>query len=110
MVLQKIPAAKTITNGDDEDENNENDSDNDEVDENNENDYDYDDEEDLYMIESMDIIEYLENDERFGPTNILRPASGRTDLKEWQKSVRMQMRTLYVHLFYSFVLFCSFIY
>ncbi|OEU13744.1 glutathione S-transferase [Fragilariopsis cylindrus CCMP1102] len=49
---------------------------------------------DLYMIESMDIIEYLENDERFGPTNILRPASGRTDLKEWQKSVRMQMRTL----------------
>ena len=59
------------------------------------------------MIESMDIIEYLENDERFGPTNILRPASGRTDLKEWQKSVRMQMRTLYVHSFYSFVLFCS---
>jgi len=92
--IMKIPAAKTITNGDDEDENNENDSDNDEDDENTENDYDYDDEEDLYMIESMDIIEYLENDERFGPTNILRPASGRTDLKEWQKSVRMQMRTL----------------
>lgn len=77
--IMKLPAAKTTTNGDDENYE-EKDSDN--------------DEEDLFMIESMDIIEYLENDERFGPTNILRPASGRTDLKEWQKSVRMQMRTL----------------
>lgn len=50
---------------------------------NNEGNEDY--EEDLIMMESMEIIEYIESDERFGPTNILRPASGRTDLKEWQK-------------------------
>eukprot|EP00536_Pseudo-nitzschia_multiseries_P004026 jgi/Psemu1/187130/e_gw1.65.74.1 len=52
------------------------------------------DDEDLIMKESMDIIEFIENDERFGPTNILRPASGRTDLKEWQKSVKFLLRTL----------------
>ncbi len=42
----------------------------------------------------MDIIEFLENDERFGPTNILLPASGRTDLKAWQNSVKLMLRTL----------------
>jgi len=52
------------------------------------------DEEDLIMKESMDIIEFIENDERFGPTNVLRPASGRTDLKEWQNSVKFLLRTL----------------
>jgi len=52
------------------------------------------DEDDLIMKESMDIIEYIENDERFGPTNLLRPASGRTDLKEWQNSVKLMLRTL----------------
>lgn len=53
-----------------------------------------DDKDDLIMKESMDIIEYIENDERFGPTNILRQASGRTDLKEWQNSVKLMLRTL----------------
>lgn len=52
------------------------------------------DEEDLLMMESMDIIEFIENDERFGPTNVLLPASSRTDLKDWQKSVKMLLRTL----------------
>ena len=52
------------------------------------------DDDDLIMKESMDIIEYIENDERFGPTNVLRPASGRTDLKEWQNSVKLMLRTL----------------
>lgn len=51
-------------------------------------------EDDLIMKESMDIIEYIENDERFGPTNVLRSASGRTDLKEWQNSVKFMLRTL----------------
>jgi len=46
------------------------------------------------MLDSMDIIEFIENDERFGPTNVLRPASGRTDLKEWQKTVKFLLRTL----------------
>jgi glutaredoxin 2 len=52
------------------------------------------DDEDLIMKESMDIIEFIDNDERFGPPNVLRPASGRTDLKEWQNSVKFMLRTL----------------
>uniref|UniRef100_A0A7S4AN15 GST N-terminal domain-containing protein n=2 Tax=Pseudo-nitzschia australis TaxID=44445 RepID=A0A7S4AN15_9STRA len=52
------------------------------------------DDEDMLMMESMDIIEFIENDERFGPTNVLKPASGRTDLKEWQNSVKFLLRTL----------------
>jgi len=83
--IMKFPAAKTIMNRDDDSSDNEGDDDDDD---------DIEDEEDLIMMESMDIIEYLENDERFGPTNIIRPASERTDLKEWQKSVRMLLRTL----------------
>jgi glutaredoxin 2 len=46
------------------------------------------------MAESMDIIDLIESDERFGPTNVLLPASGRTDLKDWQKSVQSLLRTL----------------
>ena len=49
---------------------------------------------DIIMAESMDIIEFIDNDERFGPTNAIRPASGRSDLKEWQKSVQSLLRTL----------------
>lgn len=52
------------------------------------------DKEDLIMMESMDIIEFIESDERFGPTNVLGPASGRTDLKGWQNSVKNLLRTL----------------
>mmetsp|Transcript_32728 Transcript_32728/g.79537 ORF Transcript_32728/g.79537 Transcript_32728/m.79537 type:complete len:337 (-) Transcript_32728:473-1483(-) len=48
----------------------------------------------LVMAESMDIIELMDSDERFGPTGVLKPASGRTDLKEWQKSVQSLLRTL----------------
>ena len=46
------------------------------------------------MAESMDIIELIDSDDRFGPTNAFLPASGRTDLKEWQKSVQSLLRTL----------------
>jgi glutaredoxin 2 len=46
------------------------------------------------MNESMDIIKLLDSDERFGPTDVLRPTSGRKDLKEWQKSVQLLLRTL----------------
>lgn len=46
------------------------------------------------MPESMDIIKLIESDERFGPVNAIKPASGRTDLKAWQKSVQILLRTL----------------
>lgn len=46
------------------------------------------------MAESMDIINLVDADERFGATGILKPASGRTDLKAWQKSVQSTLRTL----------------
>lgn len=42
----------------------------------------------------MDIIKLVDSDERFGPTDVIKPASGRTDLKEWQKSVQSLLRTL----------------
>ena len=49
---------------------------------------------DLVMPESMDIIKLVDSDERFGPVNAIKPASGRKDLKEWQKSVQSLLRTL----------------
>jgi len=48
----------------------------------------------VVMAESMDIIKLIDSDERFGPVNAIKPASGRTDLKEWQKSVQTLLRTL----------------
>lgn len=91
--ILKIPAAttaatlKVTTTSDDEEEIH---NDDDEIEEEDDN----DDDEEFIMMESMDIIEFLENNERFGPTNLIRPASGRTDLKKWQKSVQMLLRTL----------------
>jgi glutaredoxin 2 len=49
---------------------------------------------DLIMKESMDIIQYCEDLEEFGPTNVILPATGRSDLKEWQKSVQDLLRGL----------------
>jgi glutaredoxin 2 len=46
------------------------------------------------MAESMDIIKLVDSDEKFGPTGTIAPASGRTDLKDWQKSVQNLLRTL----------------
>lgn len=83
--ILKIPSAKTTNvaingeNGDDGEDNNKNEG---KI------------AKDFIMMESMDIIEFFENDKRFGPTNILKPSSGRTDLKKWQKSVQMLLRTL----------------
>ena len=42
----------------------------------------------------MDIIKLIDNDERFGPIHAIKPSSGRTDLKSWQKSVQSLLRTL----------------
>jgi len=49
---------------------------------------------DLVMAESLDIIKLVEGKEEFGPTEVLKPASGRTDIKAWQKSVQVLLRTL----------------
>jgi glutaredoxin 2 len=46
------------------------------------------------MAESMDICHLVDGDERFGETGVLKPASGRDDLKTWQKSVQILLRTL----------------
>jgi glutaredoxin 2 len=46
------------------------------------------------MHESMDIIKLIDSDERFGPVDVIKPASKRKDLKEWQKSVQSLLRTL----------------
>lgn len=51
-------------------------------------------EDDFIMMESLDIIEKVEGDERYGVTNVIKPATGRTDLKAWQKSVQSLLRTL----------------
>eukprot|EP00527_Entomoneis_sp_CCMP2396_P003237 CAMPEP_0198143232 /NCGR_PEP_ID=MMETSP1443-20131203/6124_1 /TAXON_ID=186043 /ORGANISM="Entomoneis sp., Strain CCMP2396" /LENGTH=298 /DNA_ID=CAMNT_0043806435 /DNA_START=135 /DNA_END=1031 /DNA_ORIENTATION=- len=49
---------------------------------------------DVIMPESMDIINFIDQDERFGPTNFIAPATGRTDIKEWQSGVRDLLRGL----------------
>jgi glutaredoxin 2 len=49
---------------------------------------------DICMPESMDIIRYVDNDERFGPTGLIHPASSRTDINAWQSSVRELLRGL----------------
>jgi len=51
-------------------------------------------EDDINMGESLDIIEKVDSDERFGPTGQILPATGRKDLKTWQKSVQTLLRTL----------------
>ena len=49
---------------------------------------------DVCMAESLDIIDLVDNDSRFGPTGSIKPASDRTDIKDWQKSVRDLLRVL----------------
>lgn len=51
-------------------------------------------EDNFVMGESLDIIAKVENDERFGSTNVILPATGRTDIKSWQKSVQTLLRML----------------
>src|SRR5210317_2483937 len=51
-------------------------------------------EDNLVMMESLDIIAKIDSDERFGPTNQIAPASGRKNIKAWQKSVQTLLRTL----------------
>ena len=46
------------------------------------------------MAESLDIIAMIDSDERFGTTSQILPASGRKDIKSWQKSTQVLLRTL----------------
>ena len=46
------------------------------------------------MGESLDIIAKVDTDERFGATGQILPATGRKDIKAWQKSVQILLRTL----------------
>lgn len=51
-------------------------------------------EDDLIMGESLDIVAKVDTDERFGTTGQILPATGRKDIKAWQKSVQTLLRTL----------------
>lgn len=51
-------------------------------------------EDDLIMGESLDIIEKVDSDDRFGATGQILPTTGRKDIKAWQKSVQILLRTL----------------
>mmetsp|Transcript_18141 Transcript_18141/g.23753 ORF Transcript_18141/g.23753 Transcript_18141/m.23753 type:complete len:302 (-) Transcript_18141:101-1006(-) len=51
-------------------------------------------EDDLVMGESMDIIKLVDTDPRFGAINTIKPATGREDIKKWQKSVQTLLRVL----------------
>mmetsp|Transcript_23185 Transcript_23185/g.38369 ORF Transcript_23185/g.38369 Transcript_23185/m.38369 type:complete len:299 (-) Transcript_23185:232-1128(-) len=48
----------------------------------------------LIMAESLDIIKLIDSDERFGPIGQIAPATDRTEIKAWQKSVQLLLRTL----------------
>jgi glutaredoxin 2 len=48
----------------------------------------------ICMPESMDIVKLADSDSRFGPTGVIRPDTGRSDLKAWQKSVQNLLRGL----------------
>lgn len=41
----------------------------------------------LIMPESLDIIKKVDADERFGPTGLFKPLSGRKDISDWQAKV-----------------------
>merc|ERR1711871_633832 len=49
---------------------------------------------DVTMPESLDIVKYFDENDRFGPTNAIKPATDRTDLKAWQKGLQTTLRML----------------
>ena len=46
------------------------------------------------MPESMDIVQLIDSDDRLGPTSMIKPKTGREDLKAWQSSVQDLLRGL----------------
>ena len=46
------------------------------------------------MPESMDIVQLIDSDDRLGPTGMIKPKTGREDLKAWQSSVQDLLRGL----------------
>jgi glutaredoxin 2 len=48
----------------------------------------------LTMPESMDIINMIDTDPKFGPPGLFRPATDRADIKAWEKKHQSLMREL----------------
>ena len=48
------------------------------------------------MGESLDIIEFVDNDPKYGTTGMFKSATGRTDIKDWQKKVKATNSMMYV--------------
>lgn len=46
------------------------------------------------MPESLDIIQHVDTNPMYGPTNVIRPATDRSDFKAWQKKMQGVMRKL----------------
>jgi len=46
----------------------------------------------VVMPESLDIIRYIDSDDKYGPTGYFKPMSDRKDIKEWQSKVADVMR------------------
>jgi len=51
--------------------------------------------ESFIMGESLDIIKKFDSDYRYGPTGFIKPASGREDIKAWQKKTKDLLRLLH---------------
>mmetsp|Transcript_40727 Transcript_40727/g.49406 ORF Transcript_40727/g.49406 Transcript_40727/m.49406 type:complete len:325 (+) Transcript_40727:74-1048(+) len=47
------------------------------------------------MAESMDIIDVIDGDAKYGPTGAIAPKSGRKDISGWQKEVKELLRLLH---------------
>lgn len=46
------------------------------------------------VMESMDIVKAVDADPRYGPPGLFRPASGRTDIKDWFAALDVPIRRL----------------
>lgn len=49
----------------------------------------------MRMTESLDIIDLFESNDAYGPTNVIKPATGRSDIKAWQKKTKDLLRLLH---------------
>jgi len=47
------------------------------------------------MNESLDIVQFFDKNEKYGPTDAIAPMSERTDIKAWMKSTQSLLRLLH---------------
>jgi glutaredoxin 2 len=57
------------------------------------------------MGESLDIIEYMDKNPAFGPVNMFKPITGRTDILAWQKKVKETHRYVHIYIYIHIYLF-----